>query len=250
MMDKTNPPSLHEIKNKLERLTKIDKHFKGYPLLVDEINDFENKIEVRLPEDYRNFLLEIGRVMGPCDYLLGPGWILDELSCSDYGFGVPGWPPKPNQSFPVGRQYIESLRSDDIGQFGFHLPAPINGCIPICQDGLSFIYLITVGELKGTVLEGEPSGDRDNQAFWRLVVVPMFHRMKIYGHFPIRYPTLWGNGPANMPTFLDWYNTWLDLYLEDLEIQEIKQRLEAAVSRKNQYLVKNLFEIIGKYLIK
>jgi len=129
-MDKANNPSLHEIKNKLERLTKIDKKFKGYPLSIDEINDFENKIEVRLPEDYRNFLLEIGTETGPCDGLRRPSWILDELSCSDYGFGVPGWPPKPNLPFPVGRQFIESCKSDDIGRISFQLLAPINGCIP------------------------------------------------------------------------------------------------------------------------
>jgi hypothetical protein len=100
------------------------------------------------------------------------------------------------------------------------------------------------------VVDGQQTGSYSNNLTdWYLIGVPFTERKK-YFKWPFRIPTLRGNGPANMPTFLDWYNTWLDLLLEDFEIQEIKQRLEAVIPKKDQYLVKNLFEILGKYLIK
>jgi hypothetical protein len=225
-MDEREIPTLETIHHKHDRLKALDKQlqvfgarkhqYKSYLLSDNEIINLEEKLGIRLPEDYRMFLQVIGHGAGPYYGLFSPKEILDELFEKDCGGKSSAWPPRPEQPFPAGKTYIEEcIRKKDKPWVQFQVYWPANGCIPICHEGdIGWIYLVTAGELIGSVVSRCSAECNPNAVLeedWSLIPLPP----SVLGlHSPSAEP-MWGNGELHLPTFLDWYNDWLDRSISD-----------------------------------
>jgi tetratricopeptide (TPR) repeat protein len=223
-LDEIETPNLEEIKQMLERLKALDQQFrvfgaqshqyKSYPLLGDEIKRFEVELGVRLPDDYRQFLQEIGCGAGPYYGLFSPNESLGELM-GDHG-EQPTWPPKPGQPFPISPEYVEECyREKGEGRgVGFQAFWPANGCIPICHEGcIGWHYLVTAGDLLGSVLSRSAPLFDDYyplQEDW----YPPSQPPGIF--LPQVAEPIW-SAHSCLPTFLEWYSAWLRQCLSDFE---------------------------------
>jgi len=256
-MDERETPTLEKIKHKLDRLKALDRRlqvfgavlhqYKSYPLPPDEILNLEEKLGVRLPEDYRRFLQEIGYGVGPYFGLFSPKEILSELFEEDCGGKSSAWPPKPGQAFPVSQTYIEDcIRKKDKPWVKFLVSWPTKGCIPICHEGdIGWHYLVTAGELIGTVVSrcsAEFSPYYILEEDWSLVPFPP---SVLDLHSPSAEP-MWGSGVLHLPTFFDWYNAWLDLSISDFGF--IKKTVNSAWQKyiAKPYRKRRIIKILKK----
>jgi hypothetical protein len=226
-MDEREPPALKEIKLKLQHLKDLDTQFivfgasdhryKSYPLSDIELELFEAGLGVRLPVDYRQFLLEIGYGAGPYYGLCSPQAIFTDLK-EPHVYGMePGF-PDPSQPFPFSREQAREcfqIMKEERPAY-FEADWPTDGCIPICMEGCGFCtFLVTAGELTGSLWSHNPDwDDEDNLCLEVWNLVPQPPSIIELHQYPVDY---WHQALSPFPTLLQWYNAWLDQCLVDFE---------------------------------
>ena len=87
-MNEKEKPTLIEIERDLNRLRNLDRRclvfgsqthqYESYPVSNSELENLEGELGVRLPKEFRNFLLEFGYGAGPYYGLFSPEKILSE----------------------------------------------------------------------------------------------------------------------------------------------------------------------------
>ena len=254
-MDERETPTFEKINHKLDRLKALDRHlqvfgakqhqYKSYPLSPDEIVNLDEKLGVRLPEDYRQFLHEIGYGAGPYYGLYSPQEIIRHLNDIDI-YGEHHGLPDPGRPFPFNRQDAQECFQimSEWREAIFLADSPTNGCIPLCDEGCGYhTFLVTKGELTGSLWShNSDSEDEDDPdlKYWNLAPqpsgiiglnkspdVPPWHPtlspfptfVEWYNAWHDRCPDepAWQQALSPLPTFLEWYNAWLDQCLADLE---------------------------------
>lgn len=169
------------------------------PIPVDEVRDFEARHRIRLPEEYRDFIVHVGNGGA------GPGYGLFPLGMENRGYDTLPWTEGDwlvgvlSEPFPhtepwndlTGKPVLdEELEEDPVWEAefqerlraweeGYFSTANVNGAFPICHRGCALQdWLIVTGSQAGQV--------------WADCRVD--HR---------------GLRPTNQ-SFLQWYRSWLD----------------------------------------
>jgi hypothetical protein len=206
---------------------------------LEEIALLEEQLGVHLPEDYKQLLVGTGSGAGPYYGLFAPGKILAEIELwNGIRSKEDGVLPSPSAPFPFrqsdaseicSRQKIDL--SDDLGRATF----PSDGCIPLCCQGCTFFsVLVTAGEQLGRVWSVKSDGWP--KAEWRPGVrppgllgglLPDGNHARLgqpeRGFLPRTLPPV-----ALPPTFLQWYESWLERVETDLDdYRDYKARSEA-----------------------
>jgi hypothetical protein len=195
-------PRLATIREKLDRLRQADPqrrvhgaspgfghdYVEAPPLSAEQLRAFEAEHRVTLPEELRAFL-RVVHSGGP-----GPG----------YGMRLYGTPAKLERAFPFTRAdfdaLIERRRAERWAFLNDPEPAddesdddypPGNGFLQLSHQGCGvFDVLIVTGELRGSV----------------------------WAYDNVWFPCTYG---ATLPSFLDWYETWLDQNLRPSELARL-----------------------------
>ncbi len=168
--------------------------YAGHPVAPSELMLYEEEIGVRLPADYRQFLLEIGWGVGPWNGLLRPRDALAAIRSAN-SFVLPEYwiedaTPPSSRPFPFTRAQAEESRQQDTWlTHDCDPPGVWLGCVPIAHQGCdSWTALVTTGDLAGSVW------NMYNHDGWQ----PAQHDRR-------RWPLL----PA-VVGFLEWYHLWLE----------------------------------------
>ena len=229
-MSEKDTPTLKEIKHDLERIKTLDRkllvfgasahQYKSYPVSNSELERFEAELGVRLPEDFRNFLQEIGYGAGPYYGLFGPDSILSEWrDFAYYDYINPERFPDASKSFPFNHTQAEECFRGMVEERWVKVLTdwPTDGCIPICDQGdLIFTCLITAGDLTDsiwTLSSDHPDADHGN---WLLADRPP-------GILRL-HPSISHRAISPSPTFLEWYGAWLDQCLSDFSELEKREK--------------------------
>lgn len=178
---------LERIKQKLVTLRELDKDYKVFgaryhtylmrPCLTEsEIQQFEAKHEVRLPEDYRNFLMYVGNGGA------GPGYGLFPLARFKEGF--------LEYQLASNVDIDSDEAEDEIDFYVIVQNLAFGSGIQILHFGCDyFSILIVTGEERGKV--------------W----------FESYRKF---YPVTYSANDATHVAFLPWYEQWLDVHIDAL----------------------------------
>ena len=254
-MDERETPTIEWIKKNLDRIASIDKknrvfgayghQYKSYHLSNNEIESFEAELGVRLPEDYRQFLQEIGYGAGPYYGLNSPQVIVCDLNDTAI-YGEHHGLKDPSRPFPFNREDARECFKimSEWREAIFTADSPTNGCIPLCDEGCGYhTFLVTAGELTDSLWSHNiDSEDEDNPCLkhWNLAPrppgilglrkppdVPPWHPtlspfptyLEWYNAWRDRCPDepAWHQALSTLPTFLEWYNAWSDQCLADFE---------------------------------
>ena len=155
--------------------------WQSFPVCEDKVVEFETKYNITLPEEFRTFIREIGVGAGPYYGVHNlMNWLCDEPEGSEAELSFLSKPCliKPTMCGGQGHTGWEEKLEND----GIPLEQIYQGILSIVSQGCTYLNgLIVTGEHRGTVL----ALDLD----WQ---VPQ-----------------WRN-----PSFLDWYEKWLDRVLE------------------------------------
>jgi hypothetical protein len=184
--------------------------FRLLPVLTEgELVLFETKHEIRLPHDYRDFLLQVGRGgAGPCYGLFELGHLDDGIDCVPWAEGdeFVGVLSKP---FPFNEAWNDLsgapddsfiLRDPDeydrrLTEFEQDYCAPLDGAVPICYLGWGcWHWLAVTGPEAGNVWADE----RGNRK----------------GLYPLC------RHDADRVSFFAWYRDWLDQILGKIMKQD------------------------------
>lgn len=173
----------------------------------ERVRAFEQKILIRLPADYRDFVVKVGNGGA------GPFYGVFPLGFVDENFGIREWHANdglvgdPGAAFPhltawneIAEKPPDELQGADETEYwrlivefekAYWTPALVNGAIPICHEGCAIrIWLVVTGPQAGRLWE-----DR---------------RSEFKGLAPL---SLADGSPA---TFRSWYEEWLDHALNRL----------------------------------
>lgn len=183
-----------------------DSHeFRLYPPLSEAtVREFEVKYRIRLPEDYREFLIDLGNGGA------GPFYGVFKLGDMDDSFDFKEWKEADgfvgvlSKPFPHATAWNDTTgepeETDDeeefekaLEAFGQHYwnPENVNGAIPICHEGCAYrVWLVVTGREAGHL--------------WRDA------RTTQGGLSPMKI------GRKERITFLDWYIDWLNEALAKL----------------------------------
>jgi hypothetical protein len=223
-MDENANLPMEQIKSALECLKSLDKkrqvfgstihQYESHTLSNIELELWEEALGVCLPEEYRRFLHEIGYGAGPYYGLLKPAEILNEMDelNGDTSFS-------PSKPFPFSLEQAEDcFKTMGEGRRAVYWTAfPTDGCIPICHEGcLFYTFLVTAGDLAGSLwshnLDPWDFGD-EIYDIWNLVTKPLgLSRNKGDQDRQVWEPAL-----SPFPTFLEWYNSWLQQSTSDCQ---------------------------------
>ena len=186
----------------LKKLKEQDTEFKKFsadfhhykfnsPLEKDKVNEFENIYNVSLPQDYKEFIMNIG------DGGFGPYYGLESLYDSIVDFKLRN---KPKIAIAKDFPYTEKWDEEWISNFDWEKDIPegnivdeymdvkhIQGCLEICHYGHGCTFLL--------VVKGKEVGN-----MW-------FDGRADYSGI---YPVL--NDLGSRVTFLQWYLKWLESY--------------------------------------
>lgn len=164
-----------------------------------DLQKFEARWHIRLPSDYRKFLLRIGYGAGPYYGVWSPRESHEELELLSED--IPEVPFFPSYHFPLGPKEIDDIRIKK----KVELDWPVTGCIPICHQGCACWNIIVVtGRLAGTVWDV-------SEGVWAPARRPpaILSSTSIVSLPPM----------PELPTFLDWFESWLDHGIASLEGQ-------------------------------
>jgi hypothetical protein len=181
------------------------------PVSEADVVEFESWCVTRLPESYRDYLLHIGRPVGPYYGLMSFKEIRDELALiyEDYieqlsARGRPGDPFALDEAMERGIVGAEPPPVD-----GFECPATPGGFIPICTQGCEFLaVLVTSGKSVGRVFD--TTGFADSASDWRSAQRPP--GIVETGKQRAALPSL-----RAWPTFAEWIDAWLEQCFADLK---------------------------------
>ncbi|MCL1471808.1 SMI1/KNR4 family protein [Argonema antarcticum] len=198
-----------ELKNKLTQLATTDKNFKNFgsethkyqlnPCLTEaEIQAFEVKNKIALPDDYRNFLLEVGNGGA------GPGYGLRKLEVkkemsrgeNDNYFSQP-FLLKKAWNYPgllnPGEEFVD-IDEDKLTQ----------GTISVANYGCGiYARLVITGDQRGTIWIDDRGNDGGIYPC-SLQIASFYHSEMIEDEDlepALREPPL---------SFYDWYDNWLN----------------------------------------
>lgn len=205
---------IERIKEKFNRLKNGDKNFRLFGsvrhrhelndvLSEEEVAAFEARYKIRLPDEYRAFLLAIGNGGA------GPFYGLEKLEDSLYADmdarkdetqervdpSLPFPHTEPQIMFPEGYNLDESDDEDFYKQWDD--PKHTQGILRLCNFGCGvYLDLVVNGEEYGNIWSSDLASDN--------------------GIYP------WGQlgDEAERITFLDWYELWLDQSLKELRIKK------------------------------
>ena len=172
----------------------------------DEVVAFEAEHNVRLPEDYRGFLMRVGRGGA------GPYYGLFNLGEMDDGYGYQSWKEDGGfvgilaKPFPYSAPWndLTGYPDDDLADeddeayeralnaFEVRYWAQIDGAIPICHLGCALRqWLVISGPEAGTVWAD--------------------YRVDLKGLYPLN------SAAGERVSFLRWYRDWLDQALTGIQ---------------------------------
>ncbi len=174
-------------------------------LSENAVSDFENEHNIRLPEDYRQFLIRVGNGGA------GPYYGVFQLGEVDDGFDFGPWDDfigELSTPFPHSTAWNDvadkpEYKGDDekfdalIEEFDerYYNPKQVNGAIPVCHLGCAIRqWLIVTGPEAGNIW-------CDDRAEYK-------------GLYPLQTQT------QQRVTFFDWYRGWLDDALTKLQLLE------------------------------
>lgn len=212
-----------QILSALEKLARLQPRVHGAnyhdfqlrpPCSEEEVEAFEREQQIRLPEDYRQFLLRCGRGgAGPAYgifqfYELDDGTWRRNSKWERLGSTLPGNLSDP---FPYSEAWNEKpeidpgLEKKDPEEFERQWSAfdekydgPVNGAIPICHTGCAhYEWLVVTGPEAGHI--------------W------IDDRVDARGFKPLTLPGL------PRVTFLEWYRDWLNKALDAAGKQRLKE---------------------------
>lgn len=162
-----------------------------YSVNETDILKFENDYGIRLPEEFREFLLEIGYGAGPNYGVYSVDKIRQELLDNSE---ILSKEIKLNSNFKFSNKdaeaYIE-LKKNGVQGYYYKILSGMEGWMPICHHGCSYYSIL--------VVSGEQTG-------------------KVWSLSQDGYQIL-PEGVLNELTFYDWYEKWLDEQLST-EFQE------------------------------
>jgi len=209
------PDPYQQIVQDLERLSQAratvfgsEAHgFRPHPTVPErELIDFEINHGICLPEEYRDFLLRVGRGgAGPYHGLFDLGEMDDGFDCKPWqeGGDFVGVLSKP---FPFTEPWNdltgepdEQLADEDVKEYERQLEqfeerywAPLDGAIPVCHIGCALRQWLVVTGPEAGYIWNDDRADRN-------------------GLTPLT------DGNSQRVSFLSWYRNWLDEALQKLE---------------------------------
>lgn len=194
------------------RIFGAEKHkYQPKKVCVDETKEFELVIGCDLPEDYRQFLLEVGSGVGPYYGLLSFDEIREELNSiyEDYQdeYNVRARPCDPFEleesafavpPFQGGPAFADGPKSP-------------GGFLPICHQGCEYVsVMVLTGPFRGKIFETCGFASTDSQ--WKSAEPPpgIAGRSKSLSELPElpRYPS-----------FSEWFVGWTENALNDLNAE-------------------------------
>lgn len=197
------------IKRRIEILRKADPDFRIHGsnqhkyvlntrLTESEILAFESEHSIRLPQQYRQFLLLVGNGGA------GPGYGLERLGCiynEDWG-RMTALIGQLNEVFPYDNKWNEPPIDANLPveqqyrvQDEYWDSKQVNGAVPICHLGCNQRQMLIVkGSERGHVWF-------DDRADW-------------CGLYPVRTDS------KNRATFLEWYEEWLNNSLQKAGVKD------------------------------
>ncbi len=200
---------LRQMDRKLSVAGAKDHRYEFHIISPVELKVFEEWRGCRLPEDYREFITEIGVGAGPSYGLLSFGKIRGMLAdiYDDYNERY-GLTARPGDPFGLDKE-IELLRNNNSeSNEAMRAPRSPGGFIPICDLGCEFAtVLVTSGKFAGLVFN--TSDFIDTNAGWWPAGRP--GGIVEYPYFPRSLP-----GYPEWPTFSDWIAGWLEQCFDDL----------------------------------
>ncbi len=203
--------SIHQ---QLTELRRMDRHhevfgskthyYRSQAVALQDVVSFERSIGIRLPPDYRDFLIHIGYGAGPYYGIWSPQKSLEEIRYFYQG------------ALEIRGPLVDVYPlASAVGFFVQRITATTNwpcvGCIPICPMGCEYCAVLAWdGESDGRVWNTDCSG---GDCDWvRPAGRPPGIIMGGSSHPPL--PSL-----STSPTFLEWFNGWLESCLADLSEQ-------------------------------
>jgi hypothetical protein len=135
-------------------------NYTNYPVPKTEIQKFEQKYNINLPNNYKQFLIEIGYGAGPNYGLYSLEEIEAELMSLKEIEDEENIKLSPSNPFPFTETDIINLNTrikngeSDANSSLPYLESyyPLDGCIPISHQGCTYWdCLVVTGELKGTI---------------------------------------------------------------------------------------------------
>lgn len=208
-------PTIDDLIRLLSELRVRDRGFKVFgadthqyqnsPLSSVELREFELRLGVRLPEEFREFLLRVGTGAGPYYGILRPATIIKE-QCLWHEDGVDALPEGICAGSGNPRLPFRSTRADLLlaatrtSTYGPYVPvhdAP-DGVVKISHHGCTYwTLLVTSGECRGLVLD---------YCEQKREVVPA----------GLKFGSRSGKGAGESAaplTFVEWYEDWLQTSL-------------------------------------
>lgn len=176
----------------------------------------ESQCCVSLPTEFREFLSIVGHGAGPFYGIFSPKEILEELNRPCVGSLHFPDDFSPEQTFGIdpeaANKCLDLLRVEAEEPWISH-PFPANGTLTICSQGCTFwSVIVTAGPLTGTVWD--VACDFGNEGQWTPADRPVgaLHAPRSTEYFF-----------KSVPTFLEWYSSWLDRYLEETKISTMNE---------------------------
>jgi hypothetical protein len=205
-------PTPERVKESLARLrflrppqSGLDHGFEMNPVIAeDRVEAFEQRYSIRLPSEYRDFLVQIGNGgAGPCYgvFALGTvddGFAVREWSVNDNLVGDPSKPFRFEEAWnDTAKMPTEDMCEKNeeeywrcMGDFErtYWSSELMNGAIPVCHQGCALrIWLVVTGSQSGTLWD-----DR---------------RSEYEGVRPLKL------ADGSKATFGAWYDEWLEQHL-------------------------------------
>jgi hypothetical protein len=221
------PQELRSIYERLQSLKKKDrrhaifgspKHlYRNHPVSEIDLMVFESRCAVSLPKTYRDFLRYIGPGGGPYYGLWSLKQIREELEMLQKD-SEPSWDIRKTVGAPFPLTQTDVERIQAMIQAGekhpfLNLEWPVTGCLPICHQGCSYwSLLVTTGEFAGCVWDVDAYDSNGSWLPGRRA--PGIVNGKIQ---PTSLADL-----AQPPTFIQWFEGWLERSFVDLENKQMK----------------------------